>query len=130
VVGRKGNVGSVWWIDRPFFPIDTTYYVDTTVPLGLMYWQLRDMTFIDSHAAVPGLSREQAYKLPLLVPPQALARDFDAMHRTFFDSISALRRANARLGTTRDLLLPRLVTGRLDVSGVDLGPLFPDENAG
>ena len=58
VLGRKGNVCSVWWIDRPFFPIDTTYYVDTDMPLCLLYWQLRDMTFIDSHAAVPGLSRD------------------------------------------------------------------------
>jgi type I restriction enzyme S subunit len=43
VLGRKGNVGSVWWVDRPFFPIDTTYYVETVVPSGLMYWQLQDL---------------------------------------------------------------------------------------
>lgn len=27
VVGRKGNVGSVFWSDTPFWPIDTVYFV-------------------------------------------------------------------------------------------------------
>ena len=32
-----------------------------------------------------------------------------------------------QLAATRDLLLPRLVTGRLDISDVDLGVLDPTE---
>lgn len=129
VLGRKGNVGSVWWIDRPFFPIDTTYFVESDLPIGLLYWQLRDMAFIDSHAAVPGLSREQAYGLPVIVPPEALARRFDSTHRACFDSMSGLRSTNAALARARDLLLPRLVTGRLDISDVDLGDLLTEEIA-
>ncbi len=27
IVGRKGTVGSLYWEDRPFFPIDTVFYV-------------------------------------------------------------------------------------------------------
>jgi type I restriction enzyme S subunit len=127
VLGRKGNAGSVWWIDRPFFPIDTTYYVEAALPLGLLYWQLRQMTFIDSHAAVPGLSRDHAYSLRVLVPPDALTRRFEAIHHACFDSITALRTQNAVLAQTRDLLLPRFVTGRLDISDVDLGDLLPGE---
>ncbi|HMS72232.1 MAG TPA: hypothetical protein PKB03_04290, partial [Baekduia sp.] len=50
-----------------------------------------------------------------------------------FDSVSAsvvtLSRHNRALTRTRDLLLPRLVTGRLDISDVDLGALLPDEDA-
>jgi len=120
----------VWWIDRPFFPIDTTYYVVTDMPIGLLYWQLCDMAFIDSHAAVPGLSREQAYGLPVIVPTVALARRFDSTHRACFDSMSGLRSINAALARTRDLLLPRFVTGRIDISDVDLGDLLPAEIAG
>ena len=32
VVGRKGNVGALYWSDADFFPIDTTYYVETDLP--------------------------------------------------------------------------------------------------
>lgn len=129
VVGRKGNIGSVWWIDRDFFPIDTTYWVDTDVPLGLIYWQLQDLGFIDSHAAVPGLSREQAGSVLVLDVERCLAKRFDSVHRASFDSISVLRDQNRRLAATRDLLLPRLVTGRLDISDIDLGGVFWEAEA-
>lgn len=120
VVGRKGNVGSVWWVDQAFFPIDTTYYVETDVPTGLMYWQLQDLAFIDSHAAVPGLSRNQAEALLVLVVDEALAHRFDVVHSSFFALAGGLRGSNRRLAATRDLLLPRLLTGRLDTTYLDL----------
>jgi type I restriction enzyme S subunit len=129
VVGRKGNVGSVWWIDAPFFPIDTTYYIETDEPLGLIYWQLRHVAFIDSHAAVPGLSREQAYSLQVLCPDRSLAERFNAVHVAYFKSIAELRNQNEALADVRDLILPRLVTGRLDISDIDLGDLLSEEAA-
>lgn len=129
VIGRKGNVGAVWWINGAFFPIDTTYYVETDEPLGLVYWQLRHLKFIDSHAAVPGPSREQAASLLMLVPSRPVAERFDAIHATCFGSISELRAQNQVLVATRDLLLPRVVTGRLDISDIDLGDLLPADAA-
>ena len=68
VVGRKGNVGSIYWSDSPFFAIDTTYFVKTKLPSTYVLYLLKGMEFIDSHAAVPGLSRDQAYGLPAIVP--------------------------------------------------------------
>jgi len=129
VVGRKGNVGSVWWIDGDFFPIDTTYYVETELPLGFAYRLLKSITFIDSHAAVPGLSRDQANSIPVVLPPSDLLDRFDGLHKVFFDSMARLRAHNRRLAATRDLLLPRLVTGRLDISEIDLGDLLEAEAA-
>jgi hypothetical protein len=37
--------------------------------------------------------------------------------------------ACALIAATRELLLPRLVTGRLDISDIDLGDLLPDDAA-
>jgi len=68
VVGRKGNVGAVYWADRDFFPIDTTYYVKSELPFRFLDQMLRKQEFIDSHAAVPGLSRDQAYSLTIAKP--------------------------------------------------------------
>jgi type I restriction enzyme S subunit len=129
VVGRKGNVGSVWWIDSDFFPIDTTYYVVTDEPLGLIYWRLRDLEIIDSHAAVPGLSRDQANRIPVVVPDATLATTFAAIHDQAYEAIASHQAQLRCLAATRDLLLPRLVTGRLDVSDIDLGDLLPAEAA-
>src|SRR5271165_929695 len=57
VVGRKGNVGAVYWSHGPFFAIDTTYWVRSTLPPTYCYYALREMDFLDSHAAVPGRLR-------------------------------------------------------------------------
>lgn len=27
VIGRKGSIGAVTWVDQDFWPIDTTYYI-------------------------------------------------------------------------------------------------------
>ena len=56
IVGRKGNVGSVYWSDCGFFPIDTVYYVKSELPNSFLYFLLRSMNFINNDAAVPGLN--------------------------------------------------------------------------
>lgn len=127
VIGRKGNVGSVWWVEGPFFPIDTTYYVESDLPLGFLYWLLSGVDFIDSHAAVPGLSREQAMGVRVAIPPIDIVQRFDEANSAMFSDISGCRARSAHLAATRDLLLPRLVTGQLDISDIDLGVLTPAE---
>jgi len=120
VVGRKGNVGSVYWSDGPFFPIDTTYYVKTGLPLTFIYFALRDLAFVDSHAAVPGLSRDQAYGLPFVVPSAEVCDRFDEIIAPMFALRRALLGATEKLRATRGLLLPRLISGEVDVSDLDI----------
>ena len=38
IVGRKGNVGSVFWSDDDFYPIDTVFYVKTELELHYVYY--------------------------------------------------------------------------------------------
>jgi len=129
VVGRKGNVGTVTWIPGDFWPIDTTYYVGTHLPLHYAYHFLRGIQFIDSHAAVPGLSREQVYALEVVQPPTKLLVRFDAVAAELVGMIVVLERQAQRLGAVRDELLPRLVTGAIDVSRLDLDALLGDTAA-
>lgn len=75
------------------------------------------------------LSTDRLKALPVLLPPAELQRAFVATIAPIRDSISAARAATSTLAATRDLLLPRLVTGRLDISAVGLGALTPAETA-
>lgn len=120
VLGRKGNVGSVTWIDGPCWPIDTTYFVESALPLRFVVEQLRRTEFLNTHAAVPGLSRDHAYSKPFLRPPDGLMAEFARMSEVLATESSALQQQNQYLASMRDLLLPKLVTGRLDVSGIHL----------
>lgn len=56
-------------------------------------------------------------------------RAFDSIGEPCLREAATLRAQNRQLATTRDLLLPRLVTGRLDISDIDLGDLLEREAA-
>jgi type I restriction enzyme S subunit len=57
IVGRKGNVGSLYFSLVPCFPIDTVYYIAPTQASYRLYLALHQLNFISSDAAVPGLNR-------------------------------------------------------------------------
>lgn len=123
VVGRKGNVGSVHWVEGPCWPIDTAYYVDTDLPLRFVAEQLSRTEFSNTHAAVPGLSRESAYARPFLVPPAELLESFQALVDPLGSQAANLAQQVERSAQLRDLLLPRLVTGQIPVSTAELSAL-------
>jgi len=116
IVGRKGNVGTVHWSDVAFHPIDTVYYVRTALPLHFVYFNLQRQNFLNNDAAVPGLNRNQAYSLPLLVPDESALARFESYCGMQLGLARVLARKNANLRATRDLLLPKLISGELDVS--------------
>jgi type I restriction enzyme S subunit len=129
IVGRKGNVGSVIWIQGESWPIDTTYYVTTDLPLHFVFRMLSEIEFIDSHAAVPGLSRDQAYSIDVLRPDTEVAGLFDDTASELSAIRSVLERQAAVLSRVRDALLPKLVTGVIDVSKLDLDGLLEESAA-
>lgn len=116
IVGRKGNVGSVFWCDDDFFVIDTAYFVTSSLPLRYLYYVLPTLNFINSDAAVPGLSRNQAYTLDILIPEPKLLDKFCELAGTFEQQVAVLQRQIQNLRRTRDLLLPRLLSGQIDVT--------------
>lgn len=120
VVGRKGNVGSVFWSDVSFFPIDTTYYVRSEVPFSYVYFNLQRQRFLNNDAAVPGLNREQAYALPFLLPDQDVLSRFSSEWETIYGLLRRFERINVNLRAQRDLLLPKLISGEIDVSDIPM----------
>ncbi len=120
IVGRKGNVGSVFWSDVDFFPIDTVFYVRSKVCLHYIYYNLKAQHFINNDAAVPGLSRNQAYLLPFLLPSELILSQFQEFISPLFSQINKLTGKNTILRKTRDLLLPQLISGEIDVEGLEI----------
>ena len=120
IVGRKGNVGSVYWSDESFYPIDTVYFVQTKLPLFYVFYNLQEQNFINNDAAVPGLNRNQAYSLAFLLPRPGLLNAFGDFCKPAFEQLRNVRSRNLNLHRTRDLLLPKLVSGEIDVSNLDI----------
>ena len=67
--------------------------------------------------------------LDLAEPPESVAQSFEGAAGPMLDGVFELAALNRRLAATRDLLLPRVVTGRLNISDIDLGDLLEPEAA-
>lgn len=59
-------------------------------------------------------------KMMALIPPTGLLQQFDQLVYPMLDSITLATMRNLNLRRTRDLLLPKLISGELDVSEVDI----------
>lgn len=115
ILGRKGNVGSVYWSSKGFYPIDTVYFVSPESSTLFLFYALKNMHFISTDVAVPGLNRDFAYSRALLHPPVTLLRSFHETVEPIHAQLDKLEASNQKLRAARDLLLPRLMSGELAV---------------
>jgi len=70
--------------------------------------------------AKEALKKNVMKDIEFLLPPQILEKQFETICKEIADSILFLLRTNKVLSNTRDLLLPRLVSGRIDVSDLEI----------
>ena len=119
IVGRKGTVGSLYWEDRPFYPIDTVFYVQPIVPLTFCFYLLQTLGLenLNTDAAVPGLNRNNVYRLPVPWAGTLINCAFDRLVTPIRQKIYANAKQSRTLATLRDTLLPKLLSGELSVAG-------------
>lgn len=115
IVGRKGNVGSIYWSSDGFYAIDTVYFIDAETSNFYLYYALQYAQFISTDVAVPGLNRDFAYSRLLLIPPRLILDEFLQLTTPLRQQIEKLTLYNEKLRQVRDLLLPRLMSGEIAV---------------
>lgn len=76
VVGRKGSAGAVNMVEGPFWPSDVTYYIESeqfgAFNMRYLYYLLKKLDLPSLAGGIkPGLNRNDAYKLPVALPPIA-----------------------------------------------------------
>ena len=111
IVGRKGNVGSIFWSQDDFYPIDTVYFIEAKYCSIHLYHALLNTQFINTDVAVPGLNRDFAHSRLLLVPDNKILALFEQHATTIYEQINRLTKYNQTLTQARDILLPRLMNG-------------------
>jgi len=107
-VGRKGSAGKVTWFDVDFWPIDTTYYVKTKArsELRWIYYLLKfkRLDRLSIVTGVPGLNRNDAYRLGVPFPPPSEQRRIVEI----LDQADALRKKRAEADAKTERILPAL----------------------
>ncbi len=121
IVGRKGSYGEVQISVQPFFPIDTTYFIDDLwgQPLKYWYYQLKQLplTELNRSTAIPGLNREDAYAQEIFLPPlteqKVIADKLDTLLAQVETTKARLDRIPNILKSFRQSVLASAVSGKL-----------------
>ena len=123
VVGRKGTIGSVYWVDTDFFPIDTTFYAvpEDGVPAIVAYLTLDGIDFseMNSDSAVPGLNRNAALSKAVPLLRKAAMDHLAEVTQPLVTLAKCLAAESGTLQEIRDALLPKLMSGELRVANND-----------
>lgn len=73
-----------------------------------------------SGSTIVNLNKTHFGKIQVMIPSERVLQDFDSLCRPLFDTILSNQKENINLSELRDALLPKLMSGELDVSDIDL----------
>ena len=85
-----------------------------------LFFSLTNIKSIVTGAVQQKVSQQNLKKVPAIIPNKEALNAFDDLIQPIFAQIRNLKDENIRLADLRDSLLPRLMSGELDVSNVDL----------
>ena len=121
VIGRKGTIGQVIWLEENFYPIDTTFYVEDVLGCSGLYFyyfllKRQDFQRLTSDSAVPGLNRDMAYSVEVAIPEISFIDKFNEFSRGIFNKADLNHREIQTLTQARNVLLPKLMSGKLCIT--------------
>jgi|SRR6266699_114853 len=101
IIGRKGAYRGVHYSKKPFFVIDTAFYLEPKADIDLRwaYYELltHDINGLDSGSAIPSTSRDAFYNLPVRLPPSPEQHAIARILGTLDDKIELNRQMNKTL---------------------------------
>ena len=85
-----------------------------------LFFSLTNIKSIVTGAVQQKVSQQNLKKVPAIIPSKEALKIFDEIIQPIFSQIRNLRDENTNLAMLRDTLLPKLMSGELNVSGIDL----------
>lgn len=112
VVGRKGTAGSVTLIEGPAWATDTAYWAEPLDRVSLAFMRLlledADLPHVSAQTGVPGLNRDRAYEIPVVIPPMSEQRRIVDLIGAVDDAIAMAESHLVDIDTLRHNLLRKL----------------------
>ncbi|MGO1064415.1 restriction endonuclease subunit S [Acinetobacter lwoffii] len=120
ITGRSGSLGEVMITNGPSWPLNTTLWVKEFKKFTpeMAYFTLKNLELesFNAGAAVPTLNRNDVHKVKILTPTKEIINEFSKLASQIFDQIHMLKLKNEKLVELKETLLPRLMSGEIDVS--------------
>lgn len=119
IVGRKGAYREIHYSDKPFWVIDTAFYVkpktDFNIEWAFFALKQININVIDSGSAIPSTNKKDVYFKRVVVPQKdeqiVISNKFKSLNRI----ISMKRQKIERLERLKKALMQNLLTGKVRV---------------
>jgi type I restriction enzyme, S subunit len=117
LIPRKGTLNNLFYLNKPFWSVDTMFYTQLNSPLygKYLFFLLKSFNLASMNvgSAVPSLTTEVLNNLNIQLPPKQNLNRFCDATNSIFAKIDANNAENQTLITLRDNLLPKLMRGEL-----------------
>ena len=124
LIPRKGTLNNVMYVNTPFWSVDTMFFTEMNVPNAAKFVfhfiKEKDLASMNAGSAVPSMTTDILNAMELLIPSADVLARFEADVKPFYKAIQDNESENKKLAELRDCLLPKLMSGELDVSDLEI----------
>ena len=119
VTGRSGSLGKYQFIWDNFWPHNTSLYINDYKDHNIFFvyslLQTVDFASLNNGGAIPTLNRNVLSNIEVIEPTDELQEMFAKIAEAQYRKIRNLEKQNNQLKMARDVLLPKLMSGEVEV---------------
>jgi type I restriction enzyme S subunit len=119
LIPRKGTLSNVFYIDEPFWSVDTMFYTEMkrqNLAKFIFYFvKGLDLASMNVGSAVPSMTTEVLNNLPIDIPSDAVLALFEQALAPLYKKVKSNKTQIHTLTGLRDMVLPKLMSGEVRV---------------
>ena len=124
LIPRKGTLNNVMYVNKPFWSVDTMFFTEMKLPnvakFVFHFVKSKDLASLNAGSAVPSMTTDILNAMELPIPDADTLYKFENIIAPLYQTIQQNTQESGKLAEVRDSLLPRLMSGEIDVSTVHL----------
>lgn len=124
LIPRKGTLNNVMYVNRDFWTVDTMFFSKMKVPniaiFVYLFLSKKDLASMNSGSAVPSMTVDILNRIQLVIPSDKVFEDYNNVASSLFAQMSNNSKEIIYLTNLRDTLLPKLMSGDIDVNDVEI----------
>lgn len=119
LIPRKGTLNNVFYINEPFWSVDTMFYTEmkkeNIAKYVYFFVKGKDLNAMNAGSAVPSMTTEILNAIEVVIPSDEYLEKFENIVSPMFKQIKQCIIENEKLVSLRDTLLPKLMNGEIVV---------------
>lgn len=124
LIPRKGTLNNVMYVNEAFWSVDTMFYTEmlysNIAKFVYHFVKSKDLASMNAGSAVPSMTTNILNAMQLYIPDEKTLEKFENIVSPMYSAMQENTKESKILANTRDTLLPKLMSGELDVSVIDL----------